>query len=132
MKFFLMTIFATTLLTMGMAQENNGPAGKWLIISVLQEGKLTDVSAKAWEVEFKKAEGEVGTKICNSMAGKYTVTGNKIKFGAMRSTRMMCPEMDYESAIGKAFSEAESFEYDKNRMTLKKGVKVLMTFMMPL
>jgi heat shock protein HslJ len=49
----------------------------------------------------------------------------------MRSTRMMCPEMDYESAIGKAFSEAESFEYDKNQMTLKKGDKVLMTFMMP-
>lgn len=131
MKFFLMTIFATSLMTMGMAQENNGPAGKWLITSVLMEGKLADISAKAWEVEFKKAEGEVGTKICNSMAGKYTVTGNKIKFGAMRSTRMMCPEMEYESAIGKAFSEAESFEYDKNRMILKKGDRILMILTMP-
>jgi heat shock protein HslJ len=123
---------AMALVTVTMAQENNGPAGKWLITSVLQEGKLTDVSAKAWEVDFKKAEGEVGAKICNSMGGKYTVTGSKIKFGAMRSTKMMCPDIDYETAIGKAFADSDNFEFDKNRMFLKKGAKVLMTLTMPI
>ena len=44
---------------------------------------------------------------------------------------MMCPEKEYESAIGKAFSEAESFEYDKNRMILKKGDRILMILTMP-
>jgi heat shock protein HslJ len=131
MRFFLMAIAVTTLMNIGMAQENNGPAGKWLITSVLEDGNLSDVSGKAWEVEFRKAEGEVGAKVCNSMSGKYTVTGNKIKFGTMRSTKMMCPDINHETAVGKAFADADNFEYDKNRMLLKKGSKLVMILTMP-
>ncbi len=131
MKLLWMTMLASTLFTIAMAQENNGPAGKWLISSVLMEGKMKDVSEKAWEVEFNKAEGQVGAKICNSMGGKYTVTGNKINFGPMRSTKMMCPDIDYETAIGKAFGDADNFEFDKNRLYIKKGGKLLMVLTMP-
>jgi heat shock protein HslJ len=131
MKQLLMTMLASTLITLGMAQQNDGPDGKWIITSVLMDGKLTDVSEKSWEVAFTKAEGQVGAKICNSMGGKYTVTGKKIKFGAMRSTKMMCPDINYETAIGKAFADADNFEYDKNRMQLKKGDKILMILTMP-
>lgn len=131
MKQLIITILASTLVTLGMAQQNPAPAGKWQILSIWVDGKMEDVSAKSWEVEFKVTEGQVGAKICNSMGGKYSVTGNKIKFGAMRSTKMMCPEINYETAVGKAFSAAETFEYDKNRMTLKKGEQVLMVLEMP-
>lgn len=131
MKQILMIMLASTLITLGKAQENPGPAGKWIITSLVLDGKLTDVSGKAWEVDFQKTEGQVGTKICNLMSGKYSVNGNKIRFSAMRSTKMMCPEMNYESAVGKAFSEADHFEIDKNRMLLKKGEQVLMILTMP-
>lgn len=127
----MITILTCTLVTLGMAQQNPGPAGKWQIVSVLMDGNMEDVSAKSWEVEFKAADGQVAAKICNSMGGKYSVNGNKIKFGPMRSTKMMCPEINYETAVGKAFSAAETFEYDKNRMTLKKGEQVLMVLEMP-
>ena len=131
MRFFLMTMMATALLTHAIAQENNGPAGKWLITSILQEGKLTEVSGKSWEVDFKKDEGQVGAKICNSMGGKYTVDGKNIKFGAFRSTKMMCPDINFETAIGKAFEGANNFEYNKNQLFLKKGSQVLMVLTMP-
>lgn len=48
----------------------------------------------------------------------------------MDSTKMMCPVMNFENAAGKAFP-AEIFEYDKKRMTLKKGEQVMKVPEMP-
>jgi len=131
MRFILMTMMVSALMTHATAQENNGPSGKWLITSIWQEGKLTEVSGKSWEVDFKKDEGQVGAKICNSMNGKYSVNGKNIKFGSFRSTKMMCPDINFETAIGNAFEEANNFEYNKNQLFLKKGSQVLMVLTMP-
>jgi heat shock protein HslJ len=107
------------------------PEGKWLITSMVINGKLTDVSAKAYEFEFKTAGKQVFTKICNNMSGGYTMEGNTIKFGPMRSTKMLCPETDYESAFSQAIMQVDTVEYERNRMHLKKGNETLLILTMP-
>ena len=43
--------------------------------------------------ELRFANGTLsGTAGCNRFNGSYAVAGNIVTFGAIRSTRMMCPE----------------------------------------
>ncbi len=117
------------------AMENrliNAPHGKYILASLWMDGKLTNVSAKAYEMEFKKDENQVYTKICNNISGQYTLDGNKIKFGPMRSTRMMCPDMNFETAFNQALEQVDNISYDKAKLLLKKGNDVLITLIMPM
>jgi heat shock protein HslJ len=112
-------------------QLAKAPDGKYLLTALLMDGKLTDVSGKAYEVAFRKADSEINTKICNNICGRFTVDGNKIKFGPMRSTRMMCPDMSHENALSQAFAEIDNFSYEKAKLHLKKGDQILVTLIMP-
>jgi heat shock protein HslJ len=105
--------------------------GKWVIAEIMMDGKLADVSGKAWEMEFRTGESAVGVGICNRMGGGYTLDGSKIKFGPMRSTKMMCPDIKYEDAFGKAVMEVDNFSFEKNRMFLKKGNETVIVLYMP-
>jgi heat shock protein HslJ len=108
------------------------PHGKYILTSLLIDGKLTNISAKAYEVEFNKDDNQLNTKICNNINGKYTLDGHKIAFGPMRSTRMMCPDMSYENALSKAFTEIDNVSYDRAKLYLKKGDQILVTLIMPI
>nr|MCU0403737.1 META domain-containing protein [Chitinophagaceae bacterium] len=61
----------------------------------------------------------------------YNIEGNQIKFGNMFSTKMMCPDMEYESAFGKAMMQVDNFSFEKNRMLLKKGDEILLVLSIP-
>jgi heat shock protein HslJ len=114
------------------AQVDRSLEGKWVIASIMTEGQLADVSGKAWEMEFRTGEKAVGVGICNRIGGGYTIDGNKIKFGPMRSTKMMCPDIKFEGAFGKAIIEVDNYSFDKNRMMLKKGDETLIELYMPI
>jgi heat shock protein HslJ len=113
------------------SQMGNAPHGKYILSALLMDGKLENVSAKAYEVEFNNEDKQLNTKICNNIGGKYTIDGQKISFGPMRSTRMMCPDMSYESALSKAFTEIDNLSYDRAKLHLKKGDQILVTLIMP-
>jgi heat shock protein HslJ len=112
-------------------QLANAPNGKYILTALFMDGKLTDVSGKAYEVEFKKSDNQISTKICNITGGQYSLDGNKITFGPLRSTRMMCSDMNYENALSKAFPEIDNFSYDRAKLHLKKGADILITLTMP-
>jgi heat shock protein HslJ len=131
----LFTTLLAALLSLGaMSQkqtENKSPEGKWIISFLLMEGKLSDISGKAYELEFRMAEGQMGAKMCNSMGGNFTIDGKKMSFGPMRSTKMMCPDFDYETAFGQAIMQVDNFSFEKNRMMVKKGNEILLVLSMP-
>jgi heat shock protein HslJ len=113
------------------ATTSRSPEGKWLITSLVMEGKLTDISAKAFELEFKEAGNQVSTKICNMIRGGYTMEGSNVKFGPMASTKMMCPDMNYEASFNQAIMQVDNIAYERNRMYLKKGNETLIILTMP-
>ncbi len=107
------------------------PKGKWIITQLMMGGKLSDISARAYEFEFKTEGNQIATKICNATRGGYSISGNKIQFGNLMSTKMMCPDMDYEASFNQAISSVDNFEYDRNKMILKKGTETIMVLSMP-
>jgi len=60
-----------------------------------------------------------GNSGCNRYGGKFTITGNKIKFGALMGTKMYCEDfMHIEKDFLDAMSKADYFKIDGNRLLL--------------
>ena len=66
---------------------------------------------------------------CNSIAGGYTLSGDKVKF-VIASTKMMCPEeqMAVEDFLLKALSSANSYRVEGNVLELFDGQTSLADF----
>ena len=63
-----------------------------------------------------KIAGETG---CNRFFGNFTINGENIKFDNMGSTRMMCPEMGFETAYLQAIANTASYNRCKGKLELK-------------
>jgi heat shock protein HslJ len=91
--------YAETVTVMANGKEYKGCGGRnlppesldgtiWTIVMIDQLPVLEDIST-----ELRFADGKVsGSGGCNRISGSYTTQGGEIEFGAIASTRMMCPE----------------------------------------
>ncbi len=63
--------------------------------------------------------GFSGKGACNRMMGGYTTTDKGgIKFSGVASTRMMCPDVDLESELGKILDATTHYEIDGDMLML--------------
>lgn len=85
-------------------------AGHWIVDKVNNEA--IDMDGRVFinlDMEGKKMSGNSG---CNRMNAKIQLGGkDKITFGPVASTRMMCEHMDVEGKVLAAVSQVRSFEY---------------------
>ena len=62
---------------------------------------------------------------CNDFSGGYSVSGSNISIGALVSGMMMCGEpagvMEQEAQYLAALQSAATFQFDGNRLTLRRG-----------
>ena len=74
----------------------------------------------------KRISGFAG---CNSLAGGYTLSGDKVKF-VIATTKMMCAEeqMAVENFLLKALSAATSYKIEGDVLELLDGQTTLATF----
>ena len=63
-----------------------------------------------------KIAGETG---CNRFFGDYTIKDKNLKFDNVGSTRMMCPQMQFETAYLQVISNTASYSMDDNKLALK-------------
>ncbi len=121
-----MTLYATTVmaeprtLNGAAAMEGPsaaGPAGKWLAEDI-RGGGVIDRLQTVLEIAVDGAV--TGTGGCNRMTGRATVSGEKIIFGSMASTRMACPPavMDQERKFFDALRDARTWRRDPTRRKL--------------
>jgi len=60
-----------------------------------------------------------GNSGCNRYGGKFTITGNKIKFGDLMGTKMYCEKfMHIEREFSNTMSKVNHFNIDGNRLLL--------------
>lgn len=85
-------------------------AGHWIVDKVNNEA--IDMDGRVFinlDMEGKKMSGNSG---CNRMNAEIQLGGkDKITFGPVASTRMMCEHMDVEGKVLAAVSQVRSFEY---------------------
>lgn len=66
---------------------------------------------------------------CNQMTGSINVEGNKIKFGAIASTKMACPDMTVEQAVGNVLSNNTlTYSIENLMLTLRAADGTKMVF----
>lgn len=75
------------------------------------------------------ADGQLGGYGgCNTFGGSFETDGEKIKVGRVMSTRRGCPILMFENAMLRSLREVDGYVIDRNRLLLKKGDDVLLTY----
>lgn len=92
----------------------------WELEYIYTDGNATeppqDHNASIAFLKDSKIAGETG---CNRFFGEYHSKGNSLKFDKVGTTRMMCPQMQFETAWLETISKTNSFEMDNGQMILK-------------
>ncbi|SCC62560.1 Heat shock protein HslJ [Chitinophaga costaii] len=91
----------------------------WKLVSLQGEAIDTAGLRKRPGLRFDKAEHRVsGNGGCNSIGGSFTVTGDKLHFSPMISTKMACPAMDVENKFLQALAQVTRFDVSEGRLEL--------------
>ena len=94
----------------------------WKLVSLNGESIDTASLNKRPGIRFDKAQHRVsGNGGCNGMGGSYTVTGDKLHFSPLISTKMACPGLDVENKYFKALEQVTSFDVSEGRLELKSN-----------
>lgn len=92
--------------------------------SYFQPGEAKSVFIQFFEQD-KLAKGFAG---CNSFFGNFKWEKNKLKIGALGSTRMMCPEADFENRFFALLGEIEAYEIVDKQLLLKTKSGTVLRF----
>ena len=84
---------------------------------------LSENNKKDIHIILKKEDNSVvGFSGCNTIMGKYELKeGNRIRFSAMASTMMACPDMATETEFNKMLGTVDNYNLNGNTMTLNKA-----------
>jgi heat shock protein HslJ len=95
--------------------------GTWKLVSYGDAANLTHpIPGVDTSIMFNE-DGSVGGNVgCNSLGGKYKVSGNKIVFSEMLYTAMACEEplMIQESSVFGLLNGERTFTYEESNGTL--------------
>lgn len=101
-------------------------SGTFKVIILVENNSLTINP----EINFDTSTNHVsGFSGCNRYSGSYTIDGNKISFGPLASTKMMCREEanTVEQQMFETLSQVNSYLLINNELTLLKDKTVLIT-----
>ena len=129
-------IFFLFLLILGLTIVNCGSKKTQRIDFFHTHWSLQEIDGKSYSqpaesksiyIQFfeqdKLAKGFAG---CNAFFGNFKWKKNKFEIGAIGSTRMMCPEADFENRFLALLGEIETYEIVDMQLRLKiKGKTVL-------
>ena len=124
-KIFAVLVLGAAVASCATSSKTSGVAslgGEWSVVSI--DGESTSVSEHqnapfiGFDIDKKRVYGSTG---CNRLTGALNVDEKKsaIDFGAMGSTRMMCPDMKIEDGLLNAFGRVKTYEVKNGMMKLK-------------
>jgi heat shock protein HslJ len=112
-----LTLAAGILGAMADSAAAQGPEGRWLAERI-GGSRVSDSVQTVLEI----APGGVvsGRGGCNRMAGQATISGDRITFGRIASTRMACaaPVMDQEGRFFAALSDVQTWRIEPGTKNL--------------
>lgn len=96
------------------AGETSDPRGKWLAESIRRRGVIDNLQTVLEIAADGRASGSGG---CNRFSGKADISGERISFSPLASTRMACAPaiMDQETKFLGALNDARKWRIDGPR-----------------
>jgi putative lipoprotein len=94
--------------------ETGDPRGKWLAESIRRRGVIDNLQTM---LEIGRDGRVSGSGGCNRISGKAEISGSRISFGPVASTRMACvpAAMDQEAKFLEALGDARKWRIDDRR-----------------
>jgi heat shock protein HslJ len=123
MKYILLS--AVLVIVMHCSPKLSPDAGwgnqRWVVVQmkgvpVQQSGGRKDAFIN-FNVNEKRFNGNAG---CNQMSGNYTVDGRDIHFGEVLSTKMSCPDIEFETAFLSTLGTVDRYEMEGTDLLLKR------------
>lgn len=105
--------------TMCSSSGNIPVESNWRVESLHSDGNEIAVPADHdATLAFLKDSKIAGDSGCNKFFGDFKADKNSLSFSNMGSTRMMCPEMQFENAYMKGLAEVGSYKISGGRLML--------------
>ena len=99
---------------------------KWVVTELNEAPVQRTPGLKDAFLEFAVPDSKFsGNGGCNSLGGEYSVDKNHIHFTKIISTKMSCPDINFESTFIALLEKADKYEVRNNTMLLKQDDKVL-------
>ena len=73
-------------------------------------------------IAFLKDSQMAGDTGCNRFFGNFTASDNSLEFNNVGSTRMMCPQMQFENAFLSTIENTASYNISKDQLVLKDSL----------
>jgi heat shock protein HslJ len=133
MRYLLILSSLLMLSCAGMKSQQSG-AGQVLAGSNWTLNSIPDFPAESTSrpvtLSFSDSTDRFGGNTgCNGFGGNYEVKGNRLTLSKIISTQMACnPGMQTESRLMKALTEADGYEIRNDKLILRKGDQLLITF----
>lgn len=104
---------------------NNGGIpveSNWTVECLYMDGVQMDIpadhNATLAFLNGSKIAGDTG---CNRFFGDFSADGKNLQFSNMGSTRMMCPEMQFENSYLQILENTAAFRINGEKLTLMDG-----------
>lgn len=103
---------------------------KWWLTRIHTTDSFTQVSGKKAFVHFNIAGEKIsGNGSCNSFGGKVTVEGNKLSFGNIFSTKMLCNEVQsIEDEFFRQLQRVTTYEIKGKKLILFNADNAILEF----
>jgi heat shock protein HslJ len=93
-------------------------------VPVQQSGTRRDAYLEFHEGE-KRFSGNGG---CNQVSGNYVLDKRELSFNDVISTKMSCPDIEFETLFLQLLSEVDRYEMENDDIVMKDGKKELLRF----
>lgn len=129
MKKNIILIFLTTVILQSCAVKQQPGSmdlsGPWNLKSI--NSTSINTAGKTPSLKFQPAENKIfGFGGCNQFSGSVEIKSNRIKFGALISTKMACPALEIETDFLRIISNNEmDFRISGRKLTLSNGQDTL-------
>ena len=127
--FILFVFVAFAGCTPKLSPDSNWTGRRWVLtemkgVPVQLSGGRRDAYINFDAVE-KKFTGNGG---CNQVSGNYSLDKKNIRFGEVISTKMSCPDIEFENTFLSTLNSIDHYEQRGNDLLLKRKKEVLLRF----
>jgi heat shock protein HslJ len=127
---FIFFLFVASIsCTPKLSPDSNWTGRRWVLtemkgVPVQLSGGRRDAYINFDAVE-KKFTGNGG---CNQVSGNYNLDKKNIRFGEVISTKMSCPDIEFENTFLSTLNSIDHYEQRGNDLLLKKKKEVVLRF----
>jgi heat shock protein HslJ len=127
--FILLLFVASASCTPKLSPDSNWTGRRWVLTEM--KGVPVQLSGGRRDAYLNFDAGEkkfTGNGGCNQVSGNYSLDKKNIRFGEVISTKMSCPDIEFENTFLSTLSSIDRFEQRGNDLLLKKKKDVLLRF----